>query len=104
MNNIELTFKAIELTKIDLQPGDTLAVTVKSDDMDGDSIQGLKAGLQAQFPNNKILIFGIGLNDSLNFTALSEGKLENKENKACSPASYCVDCSCGKKEAHENGN
>jgi hypothetical protein len=99
---IELSFKAIELTKLNLQPGDTLAITVKSDDMNGDSINALKKGMEQNFPNNKILIFGLGLNDSLQFTALSEGKLEISENKGCNSANYCVDCNCGKKESYEN--
>lgn len=96
---IELKFKAIEMTVINLKPGDTLAVTIKSDDMDGVTINALKENFQKQFPNNKILLFGLGLNDSLEFTALSEGKLENKENSGCNTANFCVDCNCGKKES-----
>lgn len=95
---IELTFKELELTKLNLNKGDTLAVTVKSDNMDGAAIQSLKSGLAQAFPGVKVMIFGIGLKDDIRFAAISE----NKEISSCATGNFCVDCKCGKKEQYEN--
>lgn len=100
---IELTFKDIELTKIDVKPGETLAVTVKSDDMDGSTISSLRKELGKAFPGVRVLIFGVGLNDDVKFTAVAEIKEAkvDTEISSCATGSYCVDCNCGKKEQHE---
>lgn len=89
---IEITIKDVELVKLNLNPGEILAMIVKSDDMDGQTIGALKSQLSKVFPDNKVLIFGIGLGDSLSFGVISE----NKELSSCATSSYCVDC--GKKE------
>jgi len=99
--NIELTFKEVELTKLTIQPGQTLAVTVKSDDIDATIVNLLRKKLGEAFPGVRVLLFGLGLNDEIKFTAVSEVKEENKEISACSPASFCVDCNCGKKDQIE---
>lgn len=91
---VEITFKDVELTKLDLKPGDKLAMVVKSDDLDGLTIQSLKEKMGEAFPGVRVLIFGIGLDDSVNFSVISE----NKENSSCTNAQFCVDCNCGKKE------
>lgn len=94
-NPIELSIKEIEVAKLNLQPGDTLAVTIKSDGLDEYILQALKDNFKIAFPNNRVLLFGVGENDDIKFTAISE----IKENNACSPTQYCVDCNCGKKES-----
>lgn len=98
IQKIELTFKEVELTKLSLNKGDLLAVTIRSDDMDGATIEALKSGLAQTFPGVKVMIFGIGLNDDIRFAAISE----NKEVNSCATGQFCVDCNCGKKES--NGN
>ena len=97
---IELTFKELELTKLNLSVGDTLAVTVKSDDMDGVSIETIKSGLSKAFPGIRVMIFGIGLKDDIRFAAISE----NKEISSCGTEDYCIECTCGKKEQYEKQN
>lgn len=96
---IEITFKEVELTKLDLKPGDTLAMTIKSDDIDEHTVNSLKQNMGAAFPRVNVLIFGIGLDNELNFTVISE----NKEISSCSTTQYCVNCNCGKKELKEQG-
>ena len=92
--SIELRFRELELTKLNLNKGDTLAVTVKSDDMAGETIDALKRGLAEAFPGVRVMIFGIGLKDEIRFAAISE----NKELSSCGTEEYCIECSCGKKE------
>lgn len=97
---LNVTISAVEAVKLDLSPGDTLAVTIKSDDVNRDTLDMLKEGLQNLFPDNRILIFGFGLNDEMRFNVISE----NKQISSCATGSYCVDCNCGKKEQYEKQN
>lgn len=97
---IEIKFKDVELTKLDVKPGETLAVTIKSDDIDGATINEIKKNLSLAFPGVRVLIFGISLADDVKFTAVTELS-ENKENNSCANSQFCVDCSCGKKEQYE---
>lgn len=94
---IELTFKEVEVIKLNFNAGDTVAMVIKSDDIDGRTIQTIKENMIKNFPGVKILIFGIGLNDSINFTSFSE----NKEVSSCATGQFCVDCNCGKKSRFE---
>lgn len=86
----DIKINEIEVTKLNLQPGDTLAVTIKSDDLDEHILNHLKAQFKIAFPDNRVLLFGLGSKDDIKFTAISEATPQ--------VASYCVDCDCGKKE------
>lgn len=90
--NMELTLKEIEVTKLNLQPGDVLTVTIKDNDIDTSSLESLREMFKRLYPNNEVALFGIGLNSDITFTVT----------KGSNPG-YCVDCSCGKKEQVENG-
>lgn len=94
---VEITFKDVELTKLDLKPGDTLAMTIKSDDIDEYTVNSLRESMGKAFPGIRVLLFGVGLNDEVKFTAISE----IKENSSCATGQFCVDCNCGKKEQYE---
>lgn len=63
-----LKFKEVEATKINLIEGDVLMVTVKSDDANPESLTLLNDILKEMFPNNRIMVFGMGLNDEVKFT------------------------------------
>jgi hypothetical protein len=98
----EVTFKEVEVTKLNLQPGDVLAVVVKHDDLDNSSLEGLKRALQPAFPKNRIAVFGLSTDDEMKFSILSNPEPEQKlESVGCNTQSYCSDCSCGKKERME---
>jgi hypothetical protein len=99
-NRIEVTLKDVEVQKLNVQPGDTLAVTIKSDDVDANTVESLKQGLEQVFPGVRILIFGMGLHDELRFNVISQ----NKENSSCANSQFCADCTCGKKEQITGGN
>lgn len=88
---MEFTFKEIELTKINLQPGDTLAVTIKSDELDQEIMDSIKTQLKKGFPNNKVMVYGLDPNGSVEFTSIASDQTQAQ--------SYCTDCNCGKKES-----
>lgn len=94
---VELTIAAADAIKLDLAPGDTLAITIKSDDLDEYLIGHLKKQFTEFFPGVRVLIMGVGSNDEVKYSVISE----NKENSACGTSNFCADCNCGKKEQYE---
>lgn len=96
---MEIKLNEIEVRKLNLQPGEVLFVTVKSDLADPDSLDRLGAGLRMIFPLNKVVVLSTEPEGSIELT-IGKG-LEYPD----SSTKYCQDCSCGKKEAAEgNGN
>ena len=93
---VKVTFVEAELTKISLQPGDVLGVTVTIDELDDKSIQRLQKQLSDVFPNNKVMVFHLPHGDTIKFEAIEQPKLD-----CSSEVGYCSDCSCGKKEQAE---
>lgn len=87
-NNLLLSLKEIEVTKLNLKPGDVLAISIKSDEIDGESLKSLKISLGKLFPNNKVAVFGFKPEDGIEFSVIANSE----------PKGYCDDCSCGKKE------
>jgi len=83
-------FDVAEVTKISLGPGDVLSVVIKNDDVSHASLGYLQRQLKDLFPNNNVIVLGVGTNDEVRFTVV---KQENK--------GYCSDCTCGKKEQAE---
>lgn len=71
MNN-ELILKEVEVTKVNLQPRDVLMVTVKSNEVTEEAVKILKQNLTDLFPDNKIVVFAMGTQDSVEFTIASE--------------------------------
>jgi len=87
----------MQVAKLNLSQDDILAVAVKSDSVDEKLVESLRANLQKVFPQNKVLIFGIGPQDSIHFSKISQ----NKEISSCNTGTFCADCNCGKKEQYE---
>lgn len=85
---MELTIKELEVQKLNLNEGDTLAVTIKSDDMTADVMHSLRRNFEEAMPGVRVLIFGVGFNEDVKFSVITEQK----------QLSYCSDCTCGKKE------
>ena len=98
----EFSLNEIDVRKLNLQPGEVLVVTIKSDELTEDSMYQLRRGLMGYFPNNKVIVLGTGSEGSIDLTVAKAVAYD--EPKACGPepANYCSDCSCGKKEAFEN--
>lgn len=105
MNNIKLN--EVDATKLNLQPGDVLVTTIKSDDITMASMNGLGEQLRGIFPNNKVIVMGVGSEGDIKFTVAKDAaSSDTKAAVGCgtTPSAFCGDCSCGKKEAWERGN
>lgn len=88
---MEIILKEVEVTKLNLQPGDVLTVTVKTDSYGEDNLSSFKDGLKKFFPNNPIAIIALSSNDEVLFSVTSQPQ-----------SNYCTDCNCGKKEQAES--
>lgn len=88
MTKPPVKFDVAQLQTINLQPGDVLAVKLIGDDFDVDTMASLRDSLTQVFTKNKVMIFTMPKDSDIQFAAIKE-----------TPASYCSDCSCGKKEA-----
>lgn len=71
----EVVVIQIEATKINLQSGDILFVTIKSDDLDSMEAETIKRGIGALFPNNKVILFGVGSDNDIKFTIANRSEV-----------------------------
>jgi len=110
MENDPIKFQEAEVTKLNLQPGDVLAVKVYADDITPEHLKALKAQLQALFPGNKIMLFAMPIGSKIEMDVLDTRPANPLAvpagvpavNLSCAePTSYCNDCACGKKERIE---
>lgn len=100
----DIKFTEVELNRIELNPGEVLIATVKSDELDGDSMSSLAEMLRGVFPNNKVIVMGTGSEGNINFTVAKDALVsDTKVGCGTTPTNFCTDCSCGKKEAYEQG-
>lgn len=102
----EIRFNAVDLLQVNLEPGDVLIATIKSDDIDRSSMNSIGDYLRSTFPNNKILVMGVGSEGDIKFTVAKDASMsDTKPASGCgpTPADFCSSCSCGKKEAYESG-
>jgi fumarylacetoacetate (FAA) hydrolase family protein len=93
----EITLKEVEVSKINLKPGDILGVTIKDDDINSIKLEELRNRFQELFPYNQVLMFGVGPENEVRFSVIGSPT----KNIGCGTQSYCSDCSCGKKERNE---
>lgn len=100
---MEVTLNEVEVTKLNLQPGETLVVSIKSDWVGQTELNSIKEGFNKRFPNNSVLVLGFGMDDSVKFTSIAALETKTQSSVGCGTQSYCSDCSCGKKEM-ANGN
>ena len=94
---MELTLREVEVTKLNLQPGDTLAITIKNDDFDTAALESFKKSIQSYFEGTKVIIFSIPLDHDIKFSVIND-----QQSVGCGTQSYCEDCNCGKKERAES--
>lgn len=88
----QIKFDAVELTKINLKPGDVLSVKLIGEDFDFDTMQSLRDSLQQVFKDNKIMVFTMPPGSDIVFEAVTNEP----------SVGYCSDCDCGKKERNES--
>lgn len=94
----ELKIKEVEVTKLDLKPGQILTVKIYADDIWQEDLAELKEQLKELFPNNKIMLFALPIGSKIEMDVLDAVATVDC---GLSPTSYCYDCSCGKKEKAE---
>lgn len=72
-NSIKI--KEIEVTKLNLTPGDVLAVKIYSNDIQEYELDILKSRLTTLFPNNKIMLFSMPTNGRIEMDVIkTEGE------------------------------
>ena len=99
---VEIRINEVDFLRLNPQPGEVLLFVLKSDEADQSTLNGFGDGLRKLFPNNKVAVMGLGVGDSIDLTTVKATDIVKPEVKDCSqPASYCNDCSCGKKERIE---
>ena len=111
MENDPIKFQEAEVTKLNVQPGEILMVTVYADDITPEHLRVLKVQLQALFPSNKIMLFAMPIGSKIemdvldtrpvNPLAVPPGVPVVNLSSCAEPTSYCNDCACGKKERLE---
>lgn len=80
------------LTKVSLQPGEVLMVTLKSENIDPGYLRNLGEGLRTIFPNNKVGVVNISTGDEFILTAVrDEGRVGNVNE-------CCGSCDCNTEE------
>jgi len=96
---MELILKETEVTKLNLQQGEVLVVKVKVQEMGQDSLEEFGTKLRNIFPNNKVVVLGLGPDDDVKFETIAGSEAD----LSCvsSPVGYCSNCDCGKREQIE---
>jgi hypothetical protein len=64
----------MQASSLVLKKGDTLVLTLRSGNADKKTLTKMRKQLKKQFPNNKVAIFGIGIEDDLALTTISKGE------------------------------
>jgi hypothetical protein len=98
---MEIKLVETEVQKINLGEGDVLVTTIKSDEIDMASMNSLGDQLRKIFPNNKVIVMGVGSEGDIKFTVAKDAAAKVSSGCGTGPANYCSDCSCGKKERYE---
>ena len=68
----EITLKEVEVQKLNLQPDDTLFVTVNSEDLDQEILDHLAKGFKDALPNTKAVVFGIDEDNNIGFRVVKQ--------------------------------
>lgn len=98
---LEVSLKEVEVAKLNLQENDVLVVKMKGMDLDYDLIKSLQKHFQKVFPNNKVLVFSLTEDATMDLDVVNAALQEEASNCATAPKGYCDGCDCGKREAAE---
>lgn len=79
-----MNFTLVELTRINLMPGEVLSVKLYGDDYEDMDLAGLQKSLESMFPNNKVMMFVLPAGKDLQMEVIS-GNLENKPDMDLAP-------------------
>ncbi|MCX9024590.1 MAG: hypothetical protein OIN85_00675 [Candidatus Methanoperedens sp.] len=87
------SFDIAQLQTLNMAPGDVLLVKLVGEDFDVDTMESLKQHINQVFPNNQVLVFMMPKDSDIKFE-----KVKVSAASCGDTASYCSDCTCGKKE------
>lgn len=97
----EISLKEVEVSKLNLKQNDVLVVKMQGMDLDHDLIKSLQKHFQKVFPNNKVLVFSLTEDATMDLEIIQAALLTEQSSCATAPKGYCEGCDCGKKEAAE---
>lgn len=68
---MEAVIKQIELTPLELKKGETLVVTIKSENFGERDLAAVREGFIKKFPDNDIIVFNVTPEDAVEFHKLA---------------------------------
>lgn len=107
---MELSLKEVEVTRLNLQPGEVLVAKIYADDIDEAHLRALKTQLKVLFPNNRIMLFALPIGSKIEMDVLDTRptsplavppEVKAVDLSCAEPTAYCNSCACGKKERIE---
>lgn len=101
---VEVRINELDFLRLNPAPGEVLLFVLKSEEADQNTLNGFGAGLRSIFPNNKVAVIGLGVDDKVELTTVKASDILPEVKDCSQPTSYCDNCSCGKKERVENDN
>lgn len=70
---VTFNFNELDVQRLNLKQGDTLMVTLKSNDVDEEIMHQIRKSLKKVFPNNEVGVFVIGESDDVRFSIVNDG-------------------------------
>jgi hypothetical protein len=101
VNTVDVQINLVDVQKVSLNPGDTLMVTIKHDEITRGTLEMFSRQFKKLFPNNQVFAFNVGTDGDVKFAVVSKPEVDYTPGCGTSPTSYCNDCNCGKKELAE---
>jgi len=69
----EFVLKEVEVSKLNLQPGDVLTVKLRGEDFDSiEIIDSLRDTMKNIFPNNKVIVFRVSDENTMELGVVSQ--------------------------------
>lgn len=92
---MEITFKEVEVQKLNLQPGEVLIVQLRGEEFTNSEpeMDTLKRGFQGVFPNNRIILLAMPADHNIDLTVASESEYPTCDG--------CTECHCDNEQETE---
>jgi hypothetical protein len=71
---MKISFKKVEVTKLNLKPGDILMITIKHDDIDRSMAEEFRNELKQAFPSNQVFLTVLDTEGDITYSIVSESK------------------------------
>jgi hypothetical protein len=69
---VEIKLNEVEVTKLNLQPGEVLFVKVKSSRVSSEALNLFGEEIRELFPNNQVVVFGMDLEEDIELTTVKD--------------------------------